>query len=642
MSTAIEFDNVAKVIPPLWDFESEQKFKYRQGAANVAMRTFTSSGSSSSQLIFNNIQLPSPTSIWDPRVFIETQFSLNMAVTNGANTNLTDAVFAQNVLSWLSRNVCSRYMPISQSATNITVEIGDGSFNSKPQDYIHALGHYSDCYNMSEREISVAPAFMDRTSTYSVVSTAPVGSPFNFAARSPFQQYTENPYVVPRSGYNGGFKLSISTPLSGSSTALQPFTAYITVCEPLFVSPLAYGDEIRGLTNFSNCNIIVSLSNQIQRVFSALAVDGNGIPTIPVITFTGAAAATTYSDVAFPGAIGPADAGATKLYCTYATAKTEIPQVLHYPHNPITSYKKSSISTDATLKYTGTSDSVQLSSVPKRLYVFVEPATKTATTPDTFASITQVNLFVGNGPSMLSQADQKQLYLMSERNGCQLSWSEWSNPQLAGSVLCIDFARDCGLDLDWFVGKGGPITAYFTINGFGSSAGQALNMWAIYVFDGYLTITRGGSVVAYNSVFAPSQSEKELMDADFMPWVVNPDAMYYGGASMREIGSKIVSVVKGKVIPSARWVASQIMKHPDQAKAIADTVLGIIPYGAELENFVRTVMSFLPAELKERAANALRGSGKMLEQGPAGGTFSGGALAKSGIRKASMMDLCRK
>jgi hypothetical protein len=535
-------------------------------------------------------------------------------------------------------------MPINQSATNVTVDIGDGSFNSKPQDYIHALGHYSDCYNLSERELSVAPCFMDRTASYEVTPVPNTTNidVLNLPGRSPFSSYSENPYVVPRSGYNGGLKLNGTTLLDPALTIPQAFTVVLTVCEPLFVSPLTYGDEVRGLTNFTNCSVTVALSNQLSKVFSSkTAATILTEIKVPDVTF-GNATLSFVSVGALGTNIGPQTNGATKLYCSYVTSKMNIPQVLHYQHNPITSYKKSNITLSG-LGFEATSDSVQLSSVPKRLYVFVEPSVTNPNTPNTFAAISKMQLFFANGPSMLSQADQKQLYLMSERNGCQLSWTEWSNPSLSGSVLCVDFARDCGMEMDWFVGRGGPVTCYFQCNGtVAATAPVTYNMWAIYVFDGYITITRGGSVVSYNSVFSANQSEVELFEADFMPWVKNPDAMYYGGASLREIGSKIVNVVKGKVIPSARWIASQIMKHPDQAKAIADTVLGIIPYGAELENFIKTVLAFIPDELKDRAASALRGSGKMLEQGPAGGTFTGGAVAKSGIRKTSMMDLYRK
>ena len=93
-----------------------------------------------------------------------------------------------------------------------------------------------------------------------------------------------------------------------------------------------------------------------------------------------------------------------------------------------------------------TSQVLSSNGIPKRVYLTVKlnppdnTITSQATTPDCYALITQVRFQWNNNPTVLSDANAYDLYLLSVRNGCDMSWQEWSS--YVGSVICINPCSD--------------------------------------------------------------------------------------------------------------------------------------------------------------------------------------------------------
>jgi len=539
----------------------------------------------------------------------------------------------------LSKAVIVRYMPLNNASGSCNLSIGNCSFTTIPRDFIGALGHYNDKFHLSEREMSVAPMFMDRVASYDYQN--PATSNNSGIGRSPFTRYGENPYVVPRRAYASGITFSaiaVDPVVVGSSFS----TATITICEPIICPPLSYGDELKGLCHFNEANLSIDFSSEPRYWFS-------GLPdTVPD---TAVGATQFFIKAAGGGPLGTISGISLKeaaLLCNYVIPKEPLPAIIHAPYSRLYVNKISNALSAGDTSTPAQSSNFPLNAMPKRAYIWYEPYGNNSAVkrPNTFAKLTSLNFILGGTEVNFSQADIHQLYLMSARNGCDLSWTEFNDSSLTGAVLCVDFAKDVGLNPDVFVGKSLNQNASFQCTYTFDAlpvATQGL-LTVVYVNDGYISVEKGGNIQQYNTLFAPNQSEMDLDDSELFPWVRNPDQAFYGGASMRDIGSKIYKVVGSKIVPSARWVASQMMRHPDQVKAIAKTVLDVVPGGEQLMDIAKAVDKFLPQELKDRARDALIGSGRLMPQEGAG-AFSGG-MYKGGIAvgksKKSMLDMYRK
>jgi hypothetical protein len=506
------------------------------------------------------------------------------------------------------------------------------------------LGHYNDKFNLSEREMSVAPMFMDRKSSYVDAPNANpnVNDVFNGIQRSPFTRYGENSYIVPRRAYNGGFQI---TP--DSTTPERLFHISIQICEPVICPPLSFGDELKGLCNFNQATLSMDFStSDLSTWLSAMYVVANTTNQYYLVG-DGSGTATT-------GTISEFKITPGTLLCNYVIPKDPLPAIVHLPYTTLSISKTAGVtlanpSTTQPAIVTIDSFNFPLSAIPKRAYLWLENKSnaRTMAIPNTYIPIERLTFVLGGSDVNFSQADPHQLYLMSARNGCDLSWTEFHQGALTGSVVCVDFAKDVGLGPDMYVGKSCNMNATFKASFAVPPNSPAVSgqLTVVYVYDGYIALEKGGNVQTYNTLFAPNQSEADLEEAELMPWVRDPNQAFYGGASMRDIGSKIYKVVGSKIIPSARWVASQIMRNPDKAKSVAKLVLDVIPGGEQLMDFAKAVDKFLPQELKDRARDALIGSGRLMTQEGAG-VYSGGMKmtggASIGKSKKSMLDMYRK
>ncbi len=139
-----------------------------------------------------------------------------------------------------------------------------------------------------------------------------------------------------------------------------------------------------------------------------------------------------------------------------------IPQSLTYPYYVVDRYPYDFGATIAAgASSTLVSNNIQLKSIPERIYVVARNNNTTMLADpyhtDTFMAITGIRVNWNNYSGLLSNATQADLYRMSQKAGCSLSWQQWSGlgmyvsgsntTQLAGpgSVLCICMGDDIGL-----------------------------------------------------------------------------------------------------------------------------------------------------------------------------------------------------
>ena len=98
-----------------------------------------------------------------------------------------------------------------------------------------------------------------------------------------------------------------------------------------------------------------------------------------------------------------------------------------------------------------------------------------------------ISINFANVSGLFASASPQQLWKMSERNGCNISWVEYQSYR--GSVIVIDFGKDIGLDSDLAPGTQGLFQIQPTISFTNISASNFTpEINVVYILQGQVTI----------------------------------------------------------------------------------------------------------------------------------------------------------
>jgi len=254
------------------------------------------------------------------------------------------------------------------------------------------------------------------------MSTSPV-APDNYqeysdwntygSAKNPLSHYGEASAYDPR----GGFPVEV----------LSPTKFRVVVTEPIMMSPFYNGQgcQEEAFVNVQQFNISYRWKTDLSKLFSH-ASTGNAITSVDVKMYQAPEILTTYIT---PDLTQP------------------IPQLQVLPYHKPQEYIKAQTpnALGAGLSTQIPSDSIKLSQIPRKMYIFVrhERSASDYTASDSFLSMTNLEVLWNNQSGLFSQATQQELYEISRRNGCNLSYPQWA--KYRGSVFCCEFGRDIGL-----------------------------------------------------------------------------------------------------------------------------------------------------------------------------------------------------
>ena len=297
-----------------------------------------------------------------------------------------------------------RQFPLSAITDVVTCQVNGETLSQNTADLIAAMNCYhNDTYDRN-RAVSTSPAMPDQYQKYSDWQL--YGS-----ARNPLADYGENSSEMSR----GGFPITIAP--DGLS-----FRCELT--EPLFLSPFLSGQEQdEGMVNVNQINLSmrwVQLTNRVLCHSSA----GNPITAVSATFYQAPEVLMNY--------ISP--------MITYP-----LPTVQTFPFSKLQQYIKPVGNFVAGSTQTLISDSIKLSLIPHRMYAFVRHARSSSdyTVADSFAKISRMSVLWNNQSGLLSTASEQELFDISSRNDCNLSYPQWD--KYRGSVMCIEFGKDIGL-----------------------------------------------------------------------------------------------------------------------------------------------------------------------------------------------------
>jgi hypothetical protein len=399
---------VVKVMDPRLQISQEKDYIASKGGVVNSWQQFPSvnTNSSSVQVTLNP---PNRDIVVSRLIYKKAVYNWTITGTNTSGGTLLNAGYH-----------APRAMPMTATTQSESITINDDTITQAPvQQYWRALLRYRNEFANRWGAFSLAPSMLDQFQEYSDgVNTI----------RNPLAAYGDNSYENTRAGYVG---YVVNPQAPGNTTATGTLTTY----EPILISPFVFGNKANdysGLAGVQNMSYTASFKNPLSRILSL--VQGQGAPAGQIVLNEPVVSLSSFS-----------------IFCNYITPDPvmPVPRNMSSSYYSIVSYPTAtspSIASGASVVIT--MQSIQVTSIPKRLYIFAkeDDGVETAFSSDTYMALDDGNpiTLTWNNSQFLSQATTQDLYSMSVKNGCNMSYSQFKDK--TGSVLAVDFSNgDIGL-----------------------------------------------------------------------------------------------------------------------------------------------------------------------------------------------------
>jgi len=470
MSQSVVPQQSALVVDPRVHFQDSNLYLIAKGAQEVSYQRFTSNSSTSTSSQAFQCNPPSAQVGIDRRVMVRHYVQWTFT---GADQG--------SALLELGSNDAPQSYPISRCLDSISMQINQGQVTQNYGDYISAQLRYKNPRDvMQDGLLSLCPSMMDQFQELSDWTTLGSG-------RNPLAAYGE----VDSQASRGAFPVTVVSNTNTSAVVRAVIT------EPLFMSPFTWdADEHMALAGVSSMQLTLNYSD-LSKTWSHSSA-GKTISTLSVAFYQAPEILFTY------------------LTPDPAVRQEAIPRSLSYPYFNTTRYPQPGVSLAAAASSQVTFNNIQLQSIPSAIYIFArqQNADLTYTSSDSFLGITQVQLTFNNKQNMLSNATQQDLYHIARKNGCELSWPQWS--KYVGSVLKLVPGEDFGLGAGMAPGLVGSfnLLATVTFENTGSQT-KTFTPYLCVVQDGVFSVMDGQSI----SQIAGALTQRDILDAPMRPGV---------------------------------------------------------------------------------------------------------------------------
>lgn len=506
MSISFKKLDVVRVLDPRVSVMNKVDYVYLEGASDISQKNYVTTSVAVSSLQFS-CPPPSASTFVDRKIYFHGPVRLTFTATSTAT--------GQTILN--ARRDAPRQYGLSAGVDTIKGVINNCSISNNISDYLHPLLKFNNGDGLKYGQYSVTPSYPDQSQLYSSMSTA---------VRNPLGNYGDS---IDKQSARGGFnryKVVSQTVSTGASQALTSIVDIVFI-EPFFIlAPFYWGEgETNPFVGVTTMDFTINMLNQAaNRMWSRdetqLALTSLNYTWGSLIPSGGPA--FSFSDTQ------------PSLQFTYFTPKETqmIPRdlVACYPYFDIQRYP-TDISVSGTNQGTFTTNNVQLSSIPNRIYIFVRQQNNTlfnsCTNTDTFAAIDKLSIQYFNRTGILSSCTRNQLYQMSVKNGCNMSWEQWSGDPVyidgafssqyntVGSVICLNPATDLGLTSLQAPGKIDHNTLQIdvTLRSL-NSAITNYTMFIVVVNEGVFTIGPGSTMYQVGVL-----TSEDILDAKSKPFI---------------------------------------------------------------------------------------------------------------------------
>ena len=430
----------------------------------------------------------------------------------------TSAVAGQTPIN-LGTGDAFRMFPIQAVTQNLTVRINNGQIQNGA--VLQTMPYLLRCKqdrNSIDRLNSTSPAMQDAFITYGS------GVASN---RNPLGLDVSNTYEVPRGSATADCITSaITNPVGGTEAK---FTA--TIVEPMFCSPFQYeaGPDMEGFLGVESIQVVLQLAGgNLSRMWSRADLVGGTVLASAVFTIT-----------------------AASVLLTQATPNVEyvLPKQvsMSYVNLSFNSSAVTAASIAPSVAFSNVvSQSISLSSYPRRIFVWCCPASSTTINNPLLTDCCQTALtsarITWDSRTVLSTANEQQLYLLSVKNGLEASFHEWHTG--VASVLIIDPAADLGLPFGAAAGLNAKIQFQITLGGFNrsASAGVEFQIVVLPIYDGIVEFTNTDQLATVNVLEGPL-STADVLGAKESPELTHKESESFSGGGI--VGGSAKSFFRG-------------------------------------------------------------------------------------------------
>jgi hypothetical protein len=456
MSLNVRKIEVAKVMDPRLEINTKKDYVALKGALVNSWQPFRSvnTNNNSAQVTCNP---PSRNIAVSRLVFKKVSFDITVTGTNttGGGTLLNEGYHAP------------RAYPLTSVTASESITINNDSVTQAPINQMwRALMRYRNEHKDRFGCLSLTPSMLDQFQDYEDgVNTV----------RNPLAPYGDNSYENTR----GGFVDYVVQPQAPDNTEA---TITLTVYEPILLSPFNFGCKANfysALAGVQNMSYTATFSN-LSRVLSL--VQGQGAPAGQIVLNTPQVNISSF-----------------ELFFNYLTPDpvNPIPRNMELSYFDVVSYPtryNTPILPNGTVSLS--MQSIQVTSIPKRIYVFAKESdnVETSFTSDSYLSLNpDVNplTLTWNNNQFLSQANIADLYNIAVKNGCNMSYSQFT--KFTGSVLALDFGTDIGLYSNQAAGTIGNYQLSLTAQ-FKNTSNRTINDYSLYVvvvYEGVFNVNDG-------------------------------------------------------------------------------------------------------------------------------------------------------
>jgi len=520
-----------KVLTPVINFGVAKNYVISKGAKDSSYQVFPAQNLNNSQITVT-CNPPSNQIAVNRRAFIRMKVRLTITGTPGSGGLM--------VVPGLD---APRSFPLSNSLNTLQVTLNNDQYSNVLNQYNQAFMRYNQYKTTQGFNYTPTASYLDRFQEYNDFL-----NPFFGGSAKNALGGNENSDEEGQRGAFVGFDIVSDT----AGTAVVD----VLVTEPIMASPFNYtrASEEYGFIGLNNMSLTCSFGDLVSSFWSHNNVSP-GHSTISSISPSVTEFAVLLNFQTLP-------------------MDLEIPTKTVYPYFEITPYNTPSVSLAPNNSTQIVLNSVQLKTIPKRMYIYVMEnkndklgVAGTAKT-DTFASLENVNITFNNKVGLLSTASKENLYKIACENGCDLSWSQFT--KYTGSVLAIDFSKDLSLNEIDANGVLGTYQLAVSVNA-KNTGSRTINysLYCVVVNEGVAEIVNGSmshSIGVFNS--------NDVLNAP-----VDTNAQYPIGVDVH--GGSILDLV-GNIAKKALPYLSQAAKFAlRKAPMLADTIENL-GYGAGL------------------------------------------------------------
>lgn len=561
MSNTINPLPVAAVLDPRVDINSKKTYVVYKGASEVTFRfipaTGTAVGANTSWTF--NAPPPSPYILTNRKVWIKCRIRLDFTSANAPPNTLVPNADAL------------RDFPLQHVIETLSVTLNNTTASINMQDVYSTLIRFKSPAELRESEYSLTPAALDQFQNY---DDGFVGN------RNVLANYATGMEgaITPR----GGFYLPITTsfPLTNGQAAAH---LEYDVCEPIFLAPFVWGcQEKSAFIGLQTFTATFTLSSNLPRVWSHDAVNGKA-------SFSLAASGVNFDN--------------PQLLFVYLTPKEleSIPRHVEYNYGVVDRYPTSIGIINSLTSSSVSSQNIQLSSIPNRMYLAIRRnnATQTVNTSDAFAAIQSITVNWNNRSGLFSSANQQQLYSMNVKNGYYGTFSQFTGGLViddlnaltfvgtSGAPLCIKFGEDIGLSDLECPGMLGTYQLQVNVVFANQNTTDNINydFYIITVSEGVFSIQDNRSiaqvgVLSKNDVLNAKQSYHiNLNEIKAVEGALGGDFLGDIGSFFSNVGSKLWQGVK-QIAPHLPEIVSTVSKVAPMLGLGDDEGMGMEGYGA--------------------------------------------------------------